>query len=99
MERARAGFDVMLRDPATTMRLGPVAWKAFYQPGDLEIVAIAPAECLARIRGFPSSRDLCSRLVGALEGLLTTRELAASVSEEACVAAGDPCCQLRIRWS
>jgi hypothetical protein len=97
-ERAKAGFDVMLKDPATTMRLGPVAWKAFYEPGDLEIVVVNDLECLARIRGFPSTRPVCRRLRGALEGLLTTPELAAHVREEACVASGDPCCQLRIAW-
>jgi hypothetical protein len=98
LERAKAGFDVMLKDPATTMRLGPVAWKSFYEPGDLEIIVIGATECLARIRGFPATRPVCERLEGALEGLLSTPELAAEVREEACVARGDPCCQLRIAW-
>jgi hypothetical protein len=98
-ERAKGGFDVMLKDPATTMRLGPVAWKSFYQPGDLEIVVVHDLECLARIRGFPSTRPVCERLRGALEGLLSTPALAAHVRDEACVASGDPCCQLRITWT
>lgn len=97
-ERAKAGFDVMLKDPATTMRLGPIAWKSFYEPGDLEIVVVNEMECLARIRGFPSTRPVCQRLRGALEGLLSSPELEAHVSEEACVASGDACCQMRITW-
>jgi hypothetical protein len=97
-ERATAGFDVMLAEPATTMRLGPVAWKAFYDTGDLEIVVVSPTECLARIRGFPATRALCQRFTGALEGLLSTATLKASTREEACVALGDELCVLRIVW-
>ena len=49
LERASQGFEVMVADPSTAMRMGPVVWRSFFDAGRLEVEILGPREGMARV--------------------------------------------------
>lgn len=98
LERKKAAFGIMVAEPSTSMRMGPVIWKAFFDIGELQVLIHSGREAVAVIRGFPASRALCERLRGAWEGLLATEQLEVVTDERACAARGDDRCEIGVGW-
>jgi hypothetical protein len=99
VERQLQGYQPMVRDPATAMRLGPKIWSSFFDAGRLEVEMAGALEGSARVLDFEVSPVLCERTCGAWEGLLSTAELRADVTEQRCVHRGDDCCEFRVVWT
>lgn len=99
VERQMGGFAPMVADPATAMRLAPVIWSSLFDAGRMEFVVKGEREGVARITGFKTSPELCETNRGAIEGLLGTERMAASVTQTACAAEDSPYCELRVVWS
>jgi hypothetical protein len=99
IERESQGYQPMVKDPATAMRLGPKIWSSFYDSGRMEVEVVGPREGRARIFDFAVSPVLCERTSGAWEGLLSNAELRADVSEVRCVHRGDGHCELHVVWT
>ncbi|HLA77825.1 MAG TPA: hypothetical protein VJU18_09635 [Vicinamibacteria bacterium] len=98
LERASQGFEVMVADPSTAMRMGPVVWRSFFDAGRLEVEILGPREGMARVFDFPASRALCDRRSGAWEGLLSTPGLRVEVTETRCCLSGSDFCENRVLW-
>jgi hypothetical protein len=96
--RETQGFKVMVADPEAAVRMAPVTWKAFYDVGRADARMVAPREALVRLHDFPSRPSLCERSCGALEGLVSTPTLQATVAHTGCIARGEPWCEWRIVW-
>lgn len=99
VERQLQGYQPMVRDPITAMRLGPKVWSSFYDVGHLEVTVAGPLEGWARIRDFRVSPVLCERTCGAWEGLLSTNELEAEATETLCVHRGAEYCEVHVLWA
>jgi len=99
IERQVQGYQPMVKDPATAIRLGPKVWSSFYDEGRLEAIVISPTEGLARIFDFRVSPVLCERSCGAWEGLLSSPELDASTTEVCCIHRAAPHCEIRVMWT
>jgi hypothetical protein len=98
LERGSQGFKVMVADPSTAMRMGPVLWRSFFDAGRLEVEILGPREARTRVFDFPASRVLCERRAGAWEGLLSTPELRVEVAEPLCRLSGSDFCENRVLW-
>ena len=98
LERGSQGFKVMVADPSTAMRMGPVLWRSFFDVGRLEVEILGPREARTRVFDFPASRALCERRAGAWEGLLSTPELRVEVAETRCCLSGSDFCENRVLW-
>lgn len=98
LERGSQGFQVMVADPSTAMRMGPVLWRSFFDAGRLEVEILGPHEAITRVFDFPASRALCDRRAGAWEGLLATPELRVEVAETRCGLSGSDFCENQVLW-
>lgn len=98
LERASQGFKVMVADPSTAMRMGPVVWRSFFDAGRLEVEILGPRETRTRVFDFPASWVLCERRAGAWEGLLSTPELRVEVAETRCRLSGSDFCENQVLW-
>ena len=98
LERGSQGFKVMVADPSTAMRMGPVLWRSFFDVGRLEVEILGPREARTRVFDFPASRALCDRRAGAWEGLLSTPELRVEVAETRCCLSGSDFCENQVLW-
>ncbi len=98
LEREASNFGVMVVDPLTAMRMGPMVWRSFHDSGRLEVETVGPLEGLARVHDFPASRAMCDRRCGAWETLISTEQLQAEATETLCQLGGHPFCQTRVVW-
>jgi len=98
LERARSNVGLMVVDPGTALRMGPLVWRSFHDSGRLEVEVLGPHEGIARVFDYPASRAMCERRCGAWEGLLSSEELPASVEETACMLDGHGCCETHVIW-
>lgn len=97
-QRAEGGFKPMLAEQSTAIKMASVYWHALFDTGSAEIVERLTDSVLLEIRDFPTTRELCLRIVGGLEGALHNGHLPARVSEETCSLDGHPHCVMRIVW-
>jgi hypothetical protein len=98
-ERRAQGYEPMVRDPATAVRMGPAVWSSFYDSGRLEVEIVSPLEARARVLDFAVSPVLCERSCGAWEGLLSSETLRATAAETRCVHRGSAFCEIHVRWT
>jgi hypothetical protein len=97
-ERRSSGFRPLLEDPDTTLRLGHLAWRSFYDGAELEFTLETPRRVRVRLVGLPVSRALCERHLGAWGPLLSNEEWQAHVAQLSCRALGDETCEFRVEW-
>lgn len=98
LEREASNFGVMVVDPLTAIRMGPLVWRSFHDSGRLEVETLGPLEGLARLHGFPASRAMCDRRCGAWETLTSTEQLQAEATETRCQLGGHAFCETRVVW-
>ncbi len=97
-QRTEGGFRPMLADLATATKMASVFWRSLFDTGNAVIVETTENTALFEIRDFPTSRALCLRIEGALEGALGTDAGPVRVSEESCSLDGYPHCSMRVVW-
>jgi hypothetical protein len=98
VERERGGFKPMVAEPATTMRMMSLVWRAIYDEGRAEVAIAGPKEGFFRIHDFLKSRTVCQTHAGAMEGLFGTDKAPVRVEETACVHDGSPYCEFHVLW-
>jgi hypothetical protein len=96
--RLRGGFQPMVEDPETAMRLGPVLWRSFVDTGRFEFIVKGKKEGVIRIHGFPSTPALCQRMCGSWEELLGSAKHPATIEKTACIQDGSPFCEMHVKW-
>jgi hypothetical protein len=98
LERAKQGFEPLVVDPLTAMRMAPVTWRSFWSAGHIQVFRRGPLEAIARIHGFAVSPVLCERSCGAWEALVSSEELSAAAREAVCVHRGGAFCEIHVTW-
>jgi hypothetical protein len=92
--RARA-VAWMLQTIEIAARMAPIAWRAYYDVGRLEIAERDAGGASVRVFDFAPRRSLCVRIHGALEGQMAGR---VRLREALCAARGDARCEWRAEW-
>lgn len=98
-DRGNRAFGVMLHDLDTAARMAKTLWRSFFDEGSLEVAERDARGALLRIRDFPTTRSLCQRVIGSLEGQLSTPAAAVAVTKTACVLDGAAFCEYSLDWS
>jgi hypothetical protein len=99
LEREAAGFEPLVADPSTAVRMAPTTWRSFYDQGHVEVKTDGPLDARVRIFGFPASEALCERRVGAWASMASSATLIASAEELVCARDGSPFCEVRVNWT
>lgn len=98
VEREQGGFQPMVADAGTAIRLGAVIWRSLYDAGRMELIPEQDGHAIARIHDFPTSEALCQANCAALSGLLGSDEQPVRTEQLACVLDGAPCCEYGVSW-
>jgi len=99
LEREAAGFEPLVADPSTAVRMAPTTWRSFHDQGHVEVKTDGPLDARVRIFGFPASEALCERRVGAWAAMASSPTLIASAEELVCARDGSPFCEVRVTWT
>lgn len=97
-DRKGRAMGVMVADLETATKMAPTLWRQFFDSGELQVAERRPEGAILRIVDFPTTRSLCERITGSLEGLLTGAAGAVLVQKTLCVLDGSPYCEYRLSW-
>jgi len=95
-ERQKSFLGAMASSLQTQRMMAPTIWRMYFDVGRLVVVEAVPGQPTCQIHDFPTTQELCERLLGAWEGVVSAPGRPAAVREIRCALRGAPCCEVAI---